>query len=119
MDDADNLIPLDPAYKSLLRLQLAFAAVILLVAATIAEIAIPGWTGAVWLPALLVIASVGEGPAELRCTAQWTAPVVDEQDTGQGCACSTASRPARRPGLWSALLALLTGWCRGRRKRSR
>ena len=34
MDDADNLIPLDPAYKSLLRLQLAFAAMILLVAAT-------------------------------------------------------------------------------------
>lgn len=56
MDDADNLIPLDPAYKSLLRLQLAFAAMILLVAATIAEIAIPGRTGAVWLPALLVIA---------------------------------------------------------------
>lgn len=56
MNDPDDLIPLDPAYKSMLRLQLALGALVLLVAATIAEIAIPGWTGAVWIPALLVIA---------------------------------------------------------------
>ncbi len=68
--------------------------------------------------ALLVIASVGEGPAELRCTAQWTAPVVDEQETGQGCACSTTTMAAPRPVLWSAVLALLVGLCRGRRRRS-
>ena len=55
MDDAE-LTPLDPAYKSMLRLQLAIVAVVLMVPATIAEIAIPGWTGAVWIPALLVIA---------------------------------------------------------------
>jgi membrane protein YdbS with pleckstrin-like domain len=56
MDQSDDLTPLDPAYKSLLRVQLAIAALVLLVAATIAEIAIPGWTGAVWIPALAVIA---------------------------------------------------------------
>jgi uncharacterized protein len=56
MDQSDDLTPLDPAYKSLLRVQLAIAALVLLVAATIAEIAIPGWTGAVSIPALAVIA---------------------------------------------------------------
>ncbi|MBX7482337.1 PH domain-containing protein [Qipengyuania qiaonensis] len=56
MDAADDLIPLDPAYKSMLRLQLAITGLVLLVPTTIAEIAIPGWTGAVWIPALLVIA---------------------------------------------------------------
>ena len=54
MDDAEDLNPLDPAYKSMLRLQLAIAALVLLAAATIAEVAIPGWTGAVWIPALLL-----------------------------------------------------------------
>ena len=54
MDEADDLTPLDPAYKSMLRLQFAIVGVVLLVAATIAEFAIPGWTGAVWIPALLV-----------------------------------------------------------------
>ena len=56
MENADDLTPLDPAYKSMLRLQMAIVALVLLVAATIAEVAIPGWTGAVWLPALAVIA---------------------------------------------------------------
>ncbi|MEG9269695.1 PH domain-containing protein [Qipengyuania sp. Mu-71] len=56
MDQSDDLTPLDPAYKSLLRVQLAIAALVLLVAATIAEFAIPGWTGAVWIPALAVVA---------------------------------------------------------------
>jgi len=56
MDQTDDLTPLDPAYKSLLRVQLGIAALVLLVAATIAEVAIPGWTGAVWVPALAVAA---------------------------------------------------------------
>lgn len=56
MDAADDLTPLDPAYKSLMRVQLAIVAAVLLVAASIAEVAIPGWTGAVWIPALLVAA---------------------------------------------------------------
>lgn len=56
MDDADDLTQLDPAYKSMLRLQLAIAALVLLAAATAAEVAIPGWTGAVWLPAVLLAA---------------------------------------------------------------
>lgn len=56
MEHSDDLTPLDPAYKSMVRLQLAIAALVLLIAATIAEVAIPGWTGAVWIPALLVIA---------------------------------------------------------------
>ncbi len=56
MNHADQLIALDPAYKSMVRLQMSIVAVALLVAATIAEVAIPGWTGAVWIPALLVIA---------------------------------------------------------------
>lgn len=56
MDQPDDLTPLDPAYKSMVRLQLSIAALVLLIAATIAEVAIPGWTGAVWVPALLVVA---------------------------------------------------------------
>jgi uncharacterized protein len=56
MDQTDDLTPLDPAYKSLLRVQLGIAALVLLVAATIGEVAIPGWTGAVWVPALAVAA---------------------------------------------------------------
>ena len=56
MDQSDDLTPLDPAYKSLLRVQLAIAALVLLVGATIAEVAIPGWAGAVGIPALAVVA---------------------------------------------------------------
>ncbi len=54
MDDPDHLTPLDPAYRSMLRVQFAILAFVLLAAATVAEIAIPGWTGAVWLPVLLL-----------------------------------------------------------------
>lgn len=56
MDDTEDLTPLDPAFKSMLRVQLALVGLVLLVAATIAEIAIPGWTGVVWAPVLLVVA---------------------------------------------------------------
>lgn len=48
--DETALTPLDPAYARMLRLQFAVVAVILLVGATIAEFAIPGYTGFVWAP---------------------------------------------------------------------
>lgn len=53
MDEPDTLTQLDPAYKSMLRVQFAILTLVLLAAATAAEIAIPGWTGAVWLPVIL------------------------------------------------------------------
>ena len=56
MNEPEDLTPLDPGYKSLLRVKFAILACILLAAATGAEIAIPGWTGAVWLPVVLLIA---------------------------------------------------------------
>lgn len=56
MDEPEGLTPLDPGYKSMIRLQLGIVSLVLLVAATIAEIAIPGWTGAVWIPVLLLAA---------------------------------------------------------------
>jgi hypothetical protein len=56
MDETGDLIQLDPRYKSMMRLLAALVGVALLVGATIAELAIPGWTGVVWLPAVFVIA---------------------------------------------------------------
>ena len=56
MDAPDDLTPLDPRYKSMMRLVAAIFAVVLLIAATVAEIAIPGWTGVIWLPVVLVAA---------------------------------------------------------------
>lgn len=56
MDETGDLIQLDPRYKSMMRLLAALVGVALFVGATIAELAIPGWTGAVWLPAVVVIA---------------------------------------------------------------
>ncbi len=58
MDDTEDLTPLDPAYKAMLRLQLGVLAVVLLAAATVAEIVIPGWTGVVWTPVLALAAYV-------------------------------------------------------------
>lgn len=52
MDD-HSLTPLDPAYASMLRLQFAIVALVLLAGATAAEIAIPGYTGAVWIPVIV------------------------------------------------------------------
>ena len=52
MDD-DALTPLDPAYASMLRLQFAIVSLVLVAGATVAELAIPGWTGVVWVPAIL------------------------------------------------------------------
>lgn len=54
MQSAEPLTTLDPAYKSLLRLKLGGFAVAVLAASTAAELAIPGWTGAVWTPALVI-----------------------------------------------------------------
>ena len=56
MDNTDSLTLLDPRYKTMMRVIAALVAVALLVGATIAEIAIPGWTGVVWAPAALVVA---------------------------------------------------------------
>ena len=53
MDD-DALTPLDPAYASMLRLQFAIVSLVLVAGATVAELAIPGWTGVVWVPAILL-----------------------------------------------------------------
>ncbi|MXO52003.1 PH domain-containing protein [Erythrobacter gaetbuli] len=55
MDDTADLTQLDPRYKTMMRLVAAIFAVFLFVGASIAEMAIPGWTGIVWVPALLVI----------------------------------------------------------------
>ncbi|EDL49896.1 PH domain-containing protein [Erythrobacter sp. SD-21] len=56
MDGPEDLTQLDPRYKSMMRLVAGLFAIALLVAATIAEIAIPGWTGVVWAPVTLVAA---------------------------------------------------------------
>lgn len=56
MDDATSpeLSPLDPRYKRVLRLNGAVYGAALLVAATFGEIALDGWTGLFWVPALLL-----------------------------------------------------------------
>ena len=56
MDDHDELTPLDPRYKTMMRVIAAIIALGLLIGATIAEFAIPGWTGVVWVPVLFVVA---------------------------------------------------------------
>ena len=55
MDDTADLTQLDPRYKTMMRLVAAIFAPFLFIGASIAEMAIPGWTGIVWVPALLVI----------------------------------------------------------------
>ena len=50
MDDTTQLTPLDPRYRSMMRVSAGIAALVLLVAASVAEFAIPGWTGIVWAP---------------------------------------------------------------------
>ena len=54
--DETALTPLDPAYARMLRVQFSIVALVLLAGATIAEIAIPGYTGYVWVPAGLFAA---------------------------------------------------------------
>ena len=56
MDDSQDLTQLDPRYKSMMRLVAAIPAVLLIIGSTVAEVAIPGWTGVVWVPALLLAA---------------------------------------------------------------
>ncbi|WP_324829031.1 PH domain-containing protein [Qipengyuania zhejiangensis] len=53
MEEPDDLTPLDPAYQSMLRLQFALVALVLLAGATVAEYFIPGYTGAVWAPVIV------------------------------------------------------------------
>lgn len=52
MDGEEDLTPLDPAYKSMLRLQSGIVALVLLIGATVGEVLIPGWTGIFWIPVL-------------------------------------------------------------------
>ncbi|WP_247713356.1 PH domain-containing protein [Qipengyuania polymorpha] len=54
----EKLTPLDPRYKTLMRTVAAIVAFGLFIAATISEFAIDGWTGVVWVPAVLVIAYI-------------------------------------------------------------
>ena len=56
MDDSQDLTQLDPRYKSMMRLVAAIPAVLLIIGSTVAEVAIPGWTGVIWVPALLLAA---------------------------------------------------------------
>ena len=56
MDESEDLTPLDPRYKTMMRVVAALIAVALLIGASVAEIAIPGWTGVIWVPAAFVIA---------------------------------------------------------------
>ena len=55
MDDTADLTQLDPRYKTMMRLMAGITAAFLLAGASVAELAIPGWTGIVWAPALLVV----------------------------------------------------------------
>ena len=52
MDDTAELTPLDPRYKTVLRINAAIWLAALVVAATIGEIAVDGWTGVFWIPVL-------------------------------------------------------------------
>jgi uncharacterized protein len=53
MDDQD-LLPLDPAYRTVIRLSAALVMLVPLGAALIAEVAVPGLTGLFLIPALLL-----------------------------------------------------------------
>ena len=55
MDDTADLTQLDPRYKTMMRLVAGITAAFLLIGASVAELAIPGWTGIVWVPALVII----------------------------------------------------------------
>ena len=55
MNDTADLTQLDPRYKTMMRLLAGITAAFLLIGASVAEMAIPGWTGIVWAPALLVV----------------------------------------------------------------
>ena len=56
MDATHELTQLDPRYRTMMRVVAAILGAVLLIAATIAEFAIPGWTGVVWVPVTIVIA---------------------------------------------------------------
>ena len=55
MNDDNALTPLDPAYKTVLRISSVLMSVPLLIAAAIAEFAVPGWTGAFLGPVALIV----------------------------------------------------------------
>ena len=54
MDAASDLTPLDPAYRTVLRIVASIWAAVFLIAACVAEFAIPGWHGVVLIPVLIV-----------------------------------------------------------------
>ena len=54
MDDTD-LTPIDPAYKTILRIQAAIASLVALVVATVPSLAIEGWWKYAAVPALLIV----------------------------------------------------------------
>ena len=58
MDDNDPLTQLDPAYKSVMRIVTSIWLAILLVPTVAAEVAIPGWSGVVAIPYLLLAAII-------------------------------------------------------------
>ncbi len=55
MTDDDALTPLNPAYKTVLRISGALLSVPLLIAAVIAEFVVPGWTGVFLGPVVVVV----------------------------------------------------------------
>ena len=54
MDETD-LTPIDPAYKTILRIQASIASLIVLLVATLPSIGIEGWWKYAGLPALLIV----------------------------------------------------------------
>ncbi|WP_232725599.1 PH domain-containing protein [Qipengyuania seohaensis] len=55
MEDTTGLTELDPRYKTMMRLVAGIFAIALIAGASIAEFAIPGWTGVAWGPVLLIV----------------------------------------------------------------
>ena len=53
MDAATNLTPLDPAYRTVLRIVASIWSAIFIVGALVAEFVIPGWHGVILIPVLI------------------------------------------------------------------
>ena len=53
MDAATDLTPLDPAYRTVLRIVASIWSAILIVGALVAEFVIPGWHGFILIPVLI------------------------------------------------------------------
>ena len=55
-DDRGALTPLDPRYRRVMRIVGAIQSAVLLIAASVGEIALDGWTGVFFVPALIAAA---------------------------------------------------------------